>query len=265
LEAARVAAERGHKVTLAEAAETIGGQFMLAAKQPRRGEIFQLLSEYYPDQIARLGIDLRLNTRIDKAAVFASDAEAVVIATGSRPASTGAQRSLPWQGRMPGVDAPSVFSINQVLAGVDGIGRRVLLLDDLNGWLPASGTALHLAERGHAVTIVTAAVDIALSLEASAADEAMREALARLNVERVTSTALLGWTDGVARFRSLLDGEETTQGYDTLVLATTNEPDHRLFDSLAGTGRELHAIGDCVAARTAAMAIYDGRALGLRL
>jgi 2,4-dienoyl-CoA reductase-like NADH-dependent reductase (Old Yellow Enzyme family) len=262
LETARVAAERGHAVTLVDAGDGIGGQFRLAAIQPRRGEITQLLAGYYQAQIAKLGIDLRLNTWLDKAAVLSTDADAIVIATGSRPAGNGFQRALPQQARLPGVDAPDVYSIDQVLTGAEGIGRRVLLLDDVNGWLPASGTALFLAEHGHAVTIVTAAADVALSLEASAADEAMREALAHLNVGCVTSTALLGWADGVARFRSLLDDAESVAGFDALVLATTNVPDRSLADALADCGREVHAIGDCVAARTAAMAIYDGRTLG---
>jgi 2,4-dienoyl-CoA reductase-like NADH-dependent reductase (Old Yellow Enzyme family) len=265
LEASRVAAERGHTVRLAEAQDAIGGQLRLAAAQPRRGEINELFGGYYESQIQKLGIELQLNTRMDKAAVLASGADVIVIATGSRPTKSGFQRALPWRTSMPGCDARNVYSIDQVLADACALGKRVLLLDDLNGWLPATGTALHLAERGHDVTVVTAAADFALSLEPSAADEAMREALARLNVTRLTSMALLCWTNGVACFRSLLNEEENSQTYDALVLATTNEPDRFLLESLSDSGCEVHAIGDCVAARTAAMAIYDGRALGRRL
>ena len=265
LEAARVCAERGHVVTLADAQDAIGGQFRLAGLQPRRDEIGALLAGYYQGRIDRLGIDLRLNARLDAAAVLASDADAIVVATGSRPAGTGFQRALPQPPRLPGVEAPNVYSVEQVLSGIAGLGRRVLLLDDLNGWLTASGTALHLAERGHAVTIVTAAPDVALSLEASAADEPMRQALVRLKVASITSSALLAWTGGLARFRSLLDGEESERAFDSLVLATTNQPDRALLDALADSGREVHGIGDCVAARTAAMAIYEGRTVGMLL
>ena len=53
--------------------------------------------------------------------------------------------------------------------------------------------------------------------------------------------------------------------FDSLVLATTNTPEDALTHALAGSGLEIHAIGDTVSARTAAMAIYEGRKLGLRL
>jgi hypothetical protein len=63
----------------------------------------------------------------------------------------------------------------------------------------------------------------------------------------------------------LRDGTRQHVAADALVLATVNQPETRLQQALAGDGRELHAIGDCVAPRLAVMAIYEGRELALRL
>ncbi|MCC6470114.1 MAG: FAD-dependent oxidoreductase [Alphaproteobacteria bacterium] len=265
LETARVAAERGHKVTLVEAEDRIGGQFRLAGTQPRRGEIAQLLVFFYQSQLDRLGVELRLNTRIDAEGVRALAPGAVVLATGSVPPMTGFQRAVPGRARMPGIDKPNVFSINEVLLGSDRVGQRVLLLDDLNGWMPASGTALYLAQRGHQVTVVTSAAATAQSLASSTADGPMHEWFAEHGIEQLTASVVDAWSGQAATIRSLLDGTRRNVSFDALVLATTNVPDQGLHASLQGSGLELHQIGDCVAARTAAMAIYEGAKLAREL
>ncbi len=262
LETARVAAERGHAVTLVDRNERIGGQFRLAATQPKRGEIAELLYGYYQGQLEKLGIDVRLETEIDADAVKAFGADAVVLATGSNPAMTGVQRALPHVDRLPGVDARNVYSINDVLTGDETLGHRVLLLDDIDGWLPASGTAAFLAQRDHAVTLVTASAAPLLALARSMADGPMRKLFAELKIETVAGTALLAWSDGAATLRNLLDGSEWQRAFDCLVLATTNTPETSLQQDLLSSGLEVHAVGDCVAARTAAMAIYEGARLG---
>ena len=60
-EAARVAAERGHIVTLVEASGQLGGQFRLAGMQPRRGQILDYI-DWFERQLNKLGVDTRLNT-----------------------------------------------------------------------------------------------------------------------------------------------------------------------------------------------------------
>ena len=262
LETARVAAERGHAVTLVDRNERIGGQFRLAATQPKRGEVAELLYGYYQGQLEKLGVNVRLETEMDADAVKAFGADAVVLATGSNPAMTGVQRALPHVARLPGVDAENVYSINDVLTGDETLGHRVLLLDDIDGWLPASGTAAFLAQRDHAVTLVTASAAPLMALARSMADGPMRKLFAELEIETVAGAALLAWSDGAATLRNLLDGSEWRRTFDCLVLATTNTPETSLQQDLLGNGLEVHAIGDCVAARTAAMAIYEGARLG---
>src|SRR3990172_2449520 len=94
LEAARVAAERGHRVTLAEAADRLGGQFRLAGEQPRRAQILDLIA-WYEGQLERLQVVVRLNAPMDAGEVRGFGADAVVLATRSPPGRAGFPRARP--------------------------------------------------------------------------------------------------------------------------------------------------------------------------
>jgi NADPH-dependent 2,4-dienoyl-CoA reductase/sulfur reductase-like enzyme len=265
LEVARVAAERGHRVTLVERDAELGGQFRLAAGQPMRGEISQLIGDWYPRQLEKLQVRIRTRTEMSADDVRSFGADAVVLCTGSEPAADGYQRALPDVERLPGVEQDNVCSAHDVLSGRVVPGTNVLLLDDLNGWWPASGTALHLAKQRHRVTLVTAAELPAMALEHSKTDYETRRLFVEWGVEAVCATALLSWQGNSARLRNLMSGEEETREFDTLVLATTNRPNDSLARALAKDGLEIHAVGDTVAARTAAMAFYEARALAMTL
>ena len=263
LEASRVAAERGHHVTLAEASPRLGGQFRLAGLQPSRGQILDLL-DWYERSLARLGVEVRLGEEMSAAAVTADGADEVIVATGSRPPGTGFQRALPMVDRLPGVDADDVVSIHDVLDGTAEPGQRVLVLDDLDDWR-GLGTALHLAERDHEVTLITAAPVVARGLFHSAVDGPLRKRYALAGGRWITSAAILGWHDGDALIRSTLTGEQTKVEADTLVLAETPVAMVGLAEDLRAQGAAVHAIGDCVAPRRASLAFLEGRELALRL
>ena len=94
LEVARMAAERGHKVTLVERESELGGQFRLAAGQPERGEIGQLLG-WYQGQLEKLQVRVVKGSEMTVDAIKQSGADAVVLATGSLPSREGFQRAFP--------------------------------------------------------------------------------------------------------------------------------------------------------------------------
>ena len=88
----------------------------------------------------------------------------------------------------------------------------------------------------------------------------------KMGVETVVATALVKWQGNTATLVNLYTGDEETRDFDSLVMACTNKPNDGLQSALAGSaGPEVHAIGDMVAARTAAMAIYEARKLALTL
>jgi hypothetical protein len=264
LEAARVAAERGHRVSLFEASPHIGGQYRLAGAQPSRGQILDHL-EWYRRELARLRVDVHLDTRVgaDDVLAIAEDLIAIV-ATGARAARAGFQRARATVDRLPGIDASNVSPIQDVLAGTAQPDGHVLLLDDVNDWR-GIGTAMHLQESGCAVTIVTSAASVANGLFHSAADVPARRRFARAGGRLRADTVIEGWHGDRATLSSTLTGDTCDEAFDWLVVAETPVADDSLARELERRGAVFHAIGDCVAPRRASLAIYEGRALALTL
>ena len=263
LEAARVAAERGHRVTLAEAADKIGGQFRLAGMQPRRAQILDLLA-WYERQLERLQVVVRLNAPMDAEEIRQSAADMVIVATGSQPAGTGFQRGLPTLAQLPGVERDNVFSVEAVMGRSAKLGQRVLLLDDVGNWR-GSGTAWHMAEKGHAVTIVTPDAAVGREIARTGADWPARARLAKLGVRFITESVVAAWHGDAATIRSLLDDSEQRLPFDSLVLATVNASQTEIAAALRADGVAFQEAGDCLAPRHAPAAIYEGRKLGLAL
>jgi NADH dehydrogenase FAD-containing subunit len=172
---------------------------------------------------------------------------------------------MPHQSSLPGAGQESVTTIHDVLEGKVVPGTNVLLLDDINGWWPATGTALHLAKQRHQVTIATASEKAAGQLDYSVTGDTARERLAKHGVEVLIATAVKSWDNGSATLVNLYTGDEEVRAFDTLVLATTNLPEDGLTRALEGSGLDVHAIGDAIHARTASMAIYEARELAMRI
>jgi 2,4-dienoyl-CoA reductase-like NADH-dependent reductase (Old Yellow Enzyme family) len=263
LEAARVAAERGHSVTLVERAREVGGQFRLAGLQPSRGQVLDLLA-WYERRLGALGVDVRLGTEATAADVASAGADVVILATGARPPGTGFQRALPMVDQMPGAERHDAISIHDVLAARAELGGRVVVSDDLNDWR-GLGTALQLAEDGHEVTIVTSAPTVGAGLFHSAADVPLRRRFAAAGGTMRPDTVVLRWGGAQVVVRSTLTGAEDSIRADTLVIAETPIAETALAAELARAGVAFEAIGDCVAPRRASLAFYEARALALRL
>ena len=256
LESARVAAERGHDVTLVEGGPELGGAFRLAGLQPRRSQITELI-EWYERQLTTLGVDVRVNTPFDDDDVGRFAADEVIVATGSQP-GTGYQRFLPTQDELPGVDRADCGSIEDVLSHQIRPGHRIVLVDDLGDWR-GTGTAWFLAERGHDVTLISSWPMVGYWIQRTAGDWELRGRLAQLGVTWQTDAVVTAWDDAGAHVRSCLDGAERVISADTLVLATNNVSER----SLADGDPEARVVGDALAPRLAVHAIYEGRVAGM--
>jgi 2,4-dienoyl-CoA reductase-like NADH-dependent reductase (Old Yellow Enzyme family) len=261
LEAARVAAERGHRVEIVEASAVIGGQFRLAGMQPRRGQILDLMG-WYENQFDRLGLRLRLNTYLDADDLAAHPAGVVIIATGSLPNETGFQRWVPQEPSLPGIDAGGVWSPESVLRREARLGDAVVVYDEGGNWRGV-GTAWALAEAGKQVTVVTPDPFVGKEIARTAADGPARRRMGTLGVRMLTEHRLVRWHGNGVTVKSFLNGVEEVIPASALVMATTN----RAFDPFpeALPGKTLHRIGDCTAPRLAAYAFHDGRKLALAL
>jgi 2,4-dienoyl-CoA reductase-like NADH-dependent reductase (Old Yellow Enzyme family)/thioredoxin reductase len=262
LEAARVAGERGHDVTLVEAGPELGGGLRLAGLQPRREQIGDLIA-WYRRQLEQLGVAVLTNSPFDADDVRRHGADEVIVATGSQPSGTGFQRFLPAQSRMPGIDRADVGSIEDVLSRNLIAGKRVVVVDDLGDWR-GTGTAWFLAERGHHVTIVSSWPMVGYWVQRTSGDWELRARLAQLGVDWQTEAVVTAWDADGAHVRSYLDGSERVVAADTLVVATTNTADTSVADALGDEVRH-DLIGDARAPRLAVHAIYEGRLAAMRL
>jgi 2,4-dienoyl-CoA reductase-like NADH-dependent reductase (Old Yellow Enzyme family)/thioredoxin reductase len=257
LEAARVAAERGHRVTLAEASDRLGGQFRLAGLTPRRHQIIDFL-DWYERQLSKLQVKVMLNTPLDEEEAKAIGADEVIVATGSSPDGKGFQRAMPEHDELPGLAHGNVFSAEEVMARSARPGKRVVVLDETANW-KGGGTALTLAEAGHEVTLVTGAAAVMAEMARTNVDIQLRARLRELGVRMLTETILREWHGDGATVQPFGSKPERIAA-DTLVIAATNVSERGLGDAL-----DAPMIGDAVAARNAAMAIYEGRKLARAL
>jgi 2,4-dienoyl-CoA reductase-like NADH-dependent reductase (Old Yellow Enzyme family) len=263
LEAARVAAERGHVVTLFEAASRLGGNFRLAGSQPRRAQIIDLL-DWYERQLEKLRVDVRLNVYMEAEEVVAHGADHVILATGSMPTETGFQKAIPSIDILPGIERGGVWPIEAVMARQARLGKRVLVLDEAGGWR-GCGTAWKLAEDGHEVVILSPDAMIGKELVRTAADARLRKTLAKLGVTWKLEVSVVEWHGDGATIIDHTTGQRSLIEGDCLVTATTNEAADWLGKELAALGVVAQSVGDCAAPRQAPYAFHDGRRAALAL
>ncbi len=263
IEAARVAAERGHNVTLVEALGDLGGQFRLAGLAPRRGQITELIG-WYLHQFEKLGVEVRYFSPMDEQDILEFGADEAVLATGSLPDDRAQQRWLPGAKQLPGLENGNVFSCEEVFREQAALGKSVIVIDEGGNWR-GSGTAWHLADKGHEVTIVTPDPMIAKELTRTTSDFQIRSALKKLGVNFKLESVITQWYGDRAEIRSLLDGSLETIEASAIVTATTNRVDNNIELALADSEINFHVIGDAAAPRQAPYAFHEGRKIGLRI
>ncbi|WP_028239328.1 NADPH-dependent 2,4-dienoyl-CoA reductase [Stutzerimonas azotifigens] len=117
LAAATVAAERGHRVTLFEAADEIGGQFNVAKRIPGKEEFHETL-RYFRHKLAEAGVELRLGRRVGVQELVDAGFQEVLLATGVRPRTPA----------LPGIDHPKVIGYLDAILGRRPVGQRVAII-----------------------------------------------------------------------------------------------------------------------------------------
>ncbi len=252
LECARVAAQRGHAVTVLERAGEPGGQLLLSRAVPGRAELAGLVT-YLAGAVARAGGEIRLGVDADVDLVLGARPDVVVLATGARP-------GIP---SLPGIlDAPAVDPFEVLRRPVSGL-RRALVL---GGGMLGVGVALALAERGVEVHLAEAGDELAGELGLRPRWQYVANLRARPNVTIYTGTTVEALTADRALLRH--EGREIEVARLDLVVPTrpllpAPGPGDAL-KTLAG-GPPVFEVGDCVLPRTALEAMQEGAALGHRL
>jgi thioredoxin reductase len=169
MEAARIAAMRGHKVTLYEKDNELGGQFNILYKTIKSRKETEGVIRYLSGQIKKLGIKINLGTEVGAELVYREQPEVVIIATGSTPTRTGFSPAKPDVDKLPGADQGNVATYWEILKGEIDAGENVVVIDERSDDR-CTGTAEFLAEKGKKIKIITRLPYVGMSLTAGSFD-----------------------------------------------------------------------------------------------
>ena len=223
-----------------------------------RGE-FKEVVDYLARQVGEAGAEIRLDQDATAEGILGLGADAVIVATGSRP--TRSLGSSAWSVAVPEVESDAVLTIWEVLLEQREVGERILVVDE-EGHHPAMNVAEFLADRGKKVEVVTSMQHVANQLFLNLETPLLMTRLSSKGVTLTPYTVVSAIDDRAVTLTSVVGGGERKVEVDTIVAATSRRPVDDLYFALKGRVPELHRIGDCVAPRYTDQAIHEGHSAG---
>lgn len=270
LEAARVAALRGHQVTLCEKGPNVGGQLNLATVPPMKQELSKWV-KYLLIQVKKAGVELRLNTEVTAEHLAQEKPDAMVVAVGA----------IPYIPKIKGVNGKNVTTAHDILAGrvivttpPDLSSGRIVIPPSrvcvLGGGMVGCEVADYLASQGDnplvgriEVTIVTSKKEVGPDIVPEVRTllmQRLREKGVHILDSSIVKEIL---DDGVVIERN--GREETLHGFDRIVLARGVKPANGIRDKIEGAVPETYVIGDAREPREALEAIAEGSEVGRKI
>jgi len=249
LEAARVSALRGHRVSLYEKENRLGGQWLLAAVPPHKQEFSELI-DYEVNQLRKLNVKVTLGKSADAALVRKEKPDAVIIATGAVPK------------KFPIPDSGPIEVINawDVLRGCSIPGNKILVV---GGGSVGLETSLVLAEKGKEVVIIEMLAHIGIDMIAEVRWSLLNELNQHgIKIFRSARIEQINENDIIVNNNN---SQETWKKFDTIVSATGSESLNEMEEALKGIVEDLYVIGDAVKPRKGVDAIQEGAEAGCKV
>lgn len=248
MEAARVAALRGHEVALWDGAAAPGGKLALAGTGHGRADLHRM-RDWLAGQLAVSGVALRLNHVADVAGILAHGADAVVLATGAVP------DALP---------DPQAITVERALANPEGWHSAEVVIDDRAGSWATLSAAETLAARGGRVTLIcrpdSPLWDVTIYSRMTAL-----ERLAAAGVALRPATLVTGYGPGTVHTRQKYAPDTAALTFARLVVSGRGTGAFALQSALESAGATVHPIGDANAPRTLFEAMHDAQSIARNL
>lgn len=252
MEAARVAALRGHKVTLYEKTDRLGGLIPLVGDMPRlyMHELENVV-EYLSTQLEKLDMDIKLKTEADADLLSKVKPDVVILAT-------GAKEHLP---DVPGASGPKVVTLLQYLRGEVNVGDKVVVWGGHEG----AEVAVSLARQGKQVTILEESDSVA---DATFLKYVGRQLLLRSYLEEESvNTVTCATVEKIGESSVIYtrEGKRAEVTFDTLLVALGRAPSDELADQLKDVATVLHRVGDCLEPHSIRHSIHSAARVALEI
>ena len=246
MEAARVSALRGHRVTLYEKGEELGGQLIAASKPNFKLPLARFI-RHLSSQLQGAGVEVRFGQEVTSGLVETVRPDVVIIATGATP-------MLPL---IPGIENEKNLPVIELHLGKKVVGDTVLIA---GGGVKGCEAALELARLGKKVTIIEKLPAAALDVN-PVTRKALLQKLEEAGVRILAGLTIKGFSDeGIIAAEQ--DGQLRSFQADTVVLALGVKSKKDLERRLKGITAELYSVGDCISPRKVGDAIHEGFAVG---
>ncbi|MCR9278320.1 MAG: FAD-dependent oxidoreductase [Pseudomonadaceae bacterium] len=259
MEAARVAAKRGHRVTLTEAAPDLGGTLRYAGMAPRRQQMADIIG-WLQNEIYAEGVDVKLSMYVTESDLDALAADEIILATGAEPRRDGVQQSHPGE-PFEGFDLPHVVASNDLFDDPSAQATRALVIDDV-GHYEGLAVAEHLLASGVEVTMVTRLPTLAPSVRTALMTDPALERFADQPFAYRVGTRVRRVDGQSALIERVTGGGVETVNADLVVFVSLNRPRDELAGAIEARAIPYTRVGDVNTPRFLVRAIAEGNAAG---
>jgi pyruvate/2-oxoglutarate dehydrogenase complex dihydrolipoamide dehydrogenase (E3) component len=247
LKVAEICKKRGHEVEIYEKIDAVGGQLLLAEKIPYKSEL-QEIYRYLKIELQEKGVPIFYNVTADIRLVESKSPDIIIVATGSRPfvREFKGQKTVKM----------NIIDSRRAITHSSEIGDRVLFFDDIGYWQGA-GVVDYVSALCKDLAIITPKMTLGIDIEATSVFMLYKR-LYKTNTKIITSHVISELNGSNVIIENIFNHKKTSiTDVDTLIVAESARSDNDLYKELKDAGKNVIAIGDCVAPRTIRHCVFE--------